>query len=181
LRTIEDSTRIEPASEASCSQKPRAFLKRTPLSTTASDTFFKGIGTCSLSSSSLTSGILLRDFNLSPFAGSAQCTLSANNTGIPASQLLVIRKMHLTTRSLNNAASANGAEEMKKCLSIPLLRRSASLTIWSNRSCPDVTVTGPVIRHERSSNRFSILDPGPAKVSVLTIFKFKAIVRNLIS
>jgi hypothetical protein len=94
---------------------------------------------------------------------------------------MVIRKMHLTTRFLNNAASTNGAEEMKKCLSIPLLRRPGSLTVQSNRLCPDVTVTDPVIRHERSSNRFSILDPGPAKVSILTIFKFKAIVRNLIS
>jgi hypothetical protein len=70
---------------------------------------------------------------------------------------------------------------MKKCLSTLVLRRSGSVTVQSNRSSPDVTVTGPVIRHEQSPNRFSILDPGPAKVSVLTILKFKAIVRNLIS
>jgi hypothetical protein len=110
------------------------------------------------------------------------------HTGTPASQLLVIRKMHLTTRSLNNAASANGAEEMKNCLSTILLCRSGFVTVWPNRLCPDITitdsdiiVTGPVFRHERSSHRFSRLDSGTVKVFVLTIFKFKAIVRNLIS
>jgi hypothetical protein len=98
-------------------------------------------------------------------------------TGIAASQLLVIRKMHLTTRSLNNAASANGAEEMKNCLSTLLLRRYDSVTVRPNRLCPDITVTDPdmiitdlVFRHEWSSHRLSRLDPGTAKVSVLTIF-----------
>jgi hypothetical protein len=98
------------------------------------------------------------------------------------------KKMHLTTRSLNNAASANGAEEMKNCLSTLLLRRYDSVIVRPNRSCPDITVTDPdmsvtdpVFRHERSFHCLSKLDPGTAKVSVLTIFKFKAIVQNFIS
>jgi hypothetical protein len=96
--------------------------------------------------------------------------------------------MHLTTRSLNNAASANGAEEMKNCLSTLLFHRYDFVTVRPNRLCPDITVTDPdmivtdpIFWHERSSHRLSRLDPGMAKVSVLTIFNFKAIVRNLIS
>jgi hypothetical protein len=76
---------------------------------------------------------------------------------------------------------------MKNCLSTLLLRWYDYVTVRPNRSCPDITVidpdmsvTDPVFRHERSSHRLSRLVPGMAKVSVLTIFKFKAIVRNLI-
>jgi hypothetical protein len=58
----------------------------------AGDTFFKGIRTCSTSSSSRASGILLHSLKPSTFAGFPRCNPNCYYNGIPTSQLLVIRK-----------------------------------------------------------------------------------------
>jgi hypothetical protein len=58
----------------------------------AGDTFFKKIGTCSTSSSSLASGISLHALKPSTFAGVSRCNPKRYNNGILASQLLVIQK-----------------------------------------------------------------------------------------
>ena len=63
----------------------------------AGDTFLNGIGTCSISSSSCASGILLHALKLSTYSEFSCWNPTCYHYGIPTSQLLVIQK---TTRHL---------------------------------------------------------------------------------
>ena len=64
------------------------------------------------------------------------------HNGIPTIQLLGFEKQ-LTTRTLNNAARANGAKERQIPLNTFSFTGSGCATVSPDRSSSVVTVTGP--------------------------------------
>jgi hypothetical protein len=128
----------------------------------AGDTFFKGIGTYSTSSSSHASGISVHALTLSTKAGFSRCNPERYRNGTLASQLLVIRKTphHSFSQQCRLRKWCEGEENVFK---YPLPHRPGSVTVRPHRSTSVVTVTGSV------------------KVYVLIILMRKEIVQNLIS
>ena len=135
----------------------------------AGNTFFNGIGTYSNSSSSLASSILLRSLSslaLRRIISSQPYPLTLRNSSKPTAGNLT---KHLTTRSLNNAACANGSNGWYIPLNTLSRFESCSVTVFGNCSISVVTVTSLATPERAVVQRYFWSGSGPAQVSVLTI------------
>ena len=140
------------------------------------DKFFSGIRTCSISSSSLASGILATLVKLTIYVG---ILLRKNKVLNPKeshqSNYWQFKKVphHLFSRQCR---SQKWGKEEGNSLKYLFPRRFLTVTVSSNRSSSGITV----YRSGRLPNNKFRVDCGPVQISVLHILPFEATTWNLI-